>query len=622
MTSLNFDPDKIRKNLEFLQRHPEFEQRPASILEFLGPGYLNIYDRIRPGIRQSLVDIFGEESNGERIALFRWGMYTGGIGIGKTTVGSIILPYMVHWTLCLKDPQGYFNLLPGSRIAFMQMSTSAKQVIDVAFGDIFARIKHADWFVENYPYDPKYSKVIKFAKDIWIIPGDSTETSFEGYNILGGILDEADSHKQTDEKDYADVGFDTINARIDSRYGDRGFLLVIGQMKKGEGFAARKFEEFQAEPNAYTKRMSIWESLGWEKFLRPDGERDSFWYDSRRKVIVPEGVVGLVKDNQNLIEIPNVYRKGFETNPEKSLRDLAGIPPATEDPFISLVDRIYACVEKWEERYRAIGSPVSESPTRPKVADWFKCPDSLKRAIHIDLAVSGDGDALGLAMGHVQAVKDIDGELKPYIVFDMLYRVKAAPGTEILLQDIRHLLYFLKDERKFKIKSVTMDGFQSTDTMQQLRRRRFHVDYLSVDRNKNPYEDLREAIYEGRVEFPPYYTFLQAGADRKVQIAIRELEQLSDNGKKIDHPPSGSKDVADAMAGVVYTLMGDRTYSRSARPLSMTDDDMRGPSSDFQVASSGMSHPAMSRSLTTAPVPPSSADILGMGSLLNGMRRK
>ncbi len=31
----------------------------------------------------------------------------------------------------------------------------------------------------------------------------------------------------------------------------------------------------------------------------------------------------------------------------------------------------------------------------------------------------------------------------------------------------------------------------------------------------------------------------------------------------IDHPPRGSKDVADAMAGTVYTLMGDRKYRRN-----------------------------------------------------------
>lgn len=608
------DIAKIQRDLEFLKKYPHFEQRPASIREFLGEGYLNIYDRIRPGIRESLVDLFGEESNGERISLYRWAMYTGGIGIGKTTVGSIVLPYMVHWVLCLKDPQGYFNLLPGSRIAFMQMSTSAKQVIDVAFGDIFARIKHADWFVNNYPYDPKYSKEIRFAKDICIIPGDSTETSFEGYNILGGILDEADSHKQTKDKDYADVGYETINSRIDSRYQDRGFLLVIGQMKKSNGFAARKYEEFRRDKASYTKRMSIWESLGWEKFLKPDGTRDSFWYDSRRKAIIPSMIAEEIGEgSENLIEVPTVYKHNFENNPEKALRDLAGIPPATEDPFITLADRIYEAVDRWNERYDSIGSPVSDSANRPRLESWFRCRDNLKRAVHIDIAISGDGDALGLAMGHVEAVKEVDGELKPYIVFDMLYRVKAAAGTEIMLQDIRHLLYDLRDDRKFKIRTVTMDGFQSTDTMQQLNRRRFHADYLSVDRNKNPYEDLREAIYERRIEFPPYYTYLAPGSDQRVNIAIRELEQLTDTGKKIDHPPDGSKDVADAMAAVVFTLMGDRSYSRGSRPISMDS----GSPMDMQVTGAGRaSHHAMMgpwNSHASAPVPPESPlGILGI----------
>jgi hypothetical protein len=35
-----------------------------------------------------------------------------------------------------------------------------------------------------------------------------------------------------------------------------------------------------------------------------------------------------------------------------------------------------------------------------------------------------------------------------------------------------------------------MDGYQSTDTYQQLRKRRFKADELSVDKSYIPYEDL------------------------------------------------------------------------------------------------------------------------------------
>lgn len=570
------DLESVGREVKWLIENPAFERRPATIREFLRAPYLDIEKGVRPGLVAALEDIFGNEVSSERIAHYESAMVTGGIGIGKTTFASIALPYMAHWVLCLKDPQDFYDLLPGSRIAFMQMSTSGKQAKDVIFGDIKARIKNSKWFAEHFPYDDKYTNVIKFPKDIVIIPGDSGETTFEGYNILGGILDEMDSHKKTENKDYADVGYNTIHSRIASRFidssnpdreGHKGLIICIGQMKESHGFAARKYKEFLKDDRASVVRMTIWESFGWDKYCNPDGTRRSFFYDIRRKVIIPPGVAALV-ENPNIIEVPRAYLKQFENAPEKALRDLAGIPPEAEDAFISLADRVDECVERWIERH-GDESPVDDSPTRPKFAPWFRAEnDPRRRAVHLDLATSGNGDALGLAMGHVEEIVEVDGEKKPYIVFDCLVRIKAAPGTEIMLSEVRQMVYHLKEDRGFRITKVTLDGFQSTDTIQQMRKKRMGGDYLSVDKNTLPYEDLREAIYERRVEFPPYLTYMFKGATERVAIAVQELLRLQYDGKKVDHPTDGSKDVADAMAGVCYTLMGDRTYRKGVTRLS------------------------------------------------------
>jgi hypothetical protein len=568
-----FDPARAAKELEWLKKYPAFEQMPASMPEFLGSDYLNIESRVRAGVREELVTLFGEEVNGERIALYQWGMFTGAIGIGKTTMASIILPYMCHWVLCLKDPQDFYDLLPGSRIAFMMMSTSSDQALETVYGDVKARIEYSPWFQRNYMFDPKFTKQIRFSsKDIWILPGNSAETTFEGYNILGGILDEADSHKVTKDKDYAEQGWDTINSRVDSRFQDRGFLLTIGQMKKSTGFAARKYEELKADPErAHTVRMTIWESLGWDHPAYKDkvtGEIKFFWYDTKRKEVIPAGAGSLIaSENEHFIKVPVVYQKNFENNPEKALRDLAGIPPTAGDAFISLTYKITEAVERWQERYDQIGSPVNTDSVRPKFEDWFKAPDSLRRAGHLDIAYSAEGDAAGLAMGHVAEVVEVEGDLRPYIVFDFLMRVKAPRGQEILLADLRRYWYELKDHHGFKISKISMDGFQSTETKQQLRKRRFHTEYVSVDKSKLPYEDLRDAIYEDRIEFPPYYTYLDKGDLKTVEIAVKELSELEEDDKKIDHPEKGSKDVADAMAGVVFTLMGDRSYRRNVHSI-------------------------------------------------------
>lgn len=612
-----FDPAKVIEETRWLLDHSHFEQKPASIEEFLGEGYLELGSMVRPGLRQALLDIFGAEVNGQRIAKFERAMVTGGIGIGKTTFASIALPYMAHWVLCLKDPQGFFELMPGSRIAFMQMSTSAKQALEVVFGDIIARVESSPWFISHFPHDPNYEKQIRFPKDIWILPGGSSETQFEGYNILAGILDEMDSHKITDNKDYADVGFDTIESRIASRFtdfgdtgedmGHKGLIICIGQMKKSVGFAARKYKAFQEDPKAYTMRMTIWESLGWHRFTnKATGQRASFWYDIDSKKLVPAGIVGLVK-NANLIEIPNAYRTQFQTNPEKALRDLAGYPPMVGSAFISSATAIKACRDRWIERFNQ-SSPVKPDQNRLHFEDWFRANgDNRKRTVHIDFGLTQD--ALGMAMGHVDhIVEDDEGEMQPYIIFDCLMRIKAPPGQQIIYAEVRKYLYELKEERGFRIYKVTTDGFQSTDTQQALRKKKYRVDDLSMDKSKQPYEDLREAIYGDRIEFPPYMTYVKNGDLEQVEIGVQELMTLIDTGKKVDHPPEGSKDVADAMAGVTYTLMGDRTYRRGVNS-STTDasssqlDELAATGTDGMPTGIVLPFPSASGGLQAPQVP-------------------
>lgn len=568
------------KELDWLKNNADFEERPASIMEFLGPNYLNIDSGVRPGLRQVLLDIFGDKSQPYSLAKYNEAMMTGAIGIGKTTFASIVLPYMVHWVLCVKDPQKFFQLLPGSRIAFMMMSTSEDQAREVIFADVFARIKHSPWF-KKYPYDEKFKNQIRWPqKDIWILPGDSAETTFEGYNILGGVLDEMDSHRVTPKKDYALEGYNTISNRIKSRFQDRGLLILIGQMKKSVGFAASKYKDFSDAEDAYTSRMTIWESFGWDtpRYLKPDGTRDSFWFDRRRKIVVP-ALVAEDSNNDLYMEIPNVYRKSFIDDPDKALKDLAGIPPAVGAPFIGMVHKIESCTERWHARFKVDESPLAPVLSEAMFAPWFKANDRLRRAMHIDIAYSDSGDALGMAMGHVREMKEIEGELRPVIVIDFLLRMRPMPGQEIILADVRKVVYRLKDEMGFNLRKVTLDGFQSTDTIQQLNKKRFDSDYLSVDRNLLPYQDLRDAIYEERLEFPKYMTYMSHGDERKVEIAFNELTQLIDTGKKVDHPIGGSKDVADAMAGVVHTLAGDRTYRRgvsSANRPSSDEADVAG----------------------------------------------
>jgi hypothetical protein len=616
---------KMAQELQWLKRNPDFHERPASIQEFLGEDYLNIESLVRPGVRECLVSIFGDEPNVYNLANVQQAMFTGAIGIGKTTFASIALPYMCHWVLCLKDPQSYFDLLPGTRIAFMQMSTSERQARDVLFGDITARIKASLWF-KKFPPDPKFTSQIRFPKDIWIVPGDSSETTFEGYNILGGIVDEVDSHKVTEKKDYAQEGYNTIYSRITSRFQNRGLLILIGQMKKSTGFASRMYEEFITEGKeggCFAKRLTLWESFGWgyKGYLNDDGTRNSFWFDPKRKVIVPDIQLDFV-DKSNLIEIPRMFLRDFKNNPEKALRDLAGIPPLVGEAFISMVDKVEICRDKWHARFNIKNNPTKLNLAKAEFEPWFLAPDTLKRVCHIDIAYSASGDALGFAMGHVRELKEIEGELKPVIIFDCLVRMRPLPGTQIILGDVRQMVYYLKDKLGFRIKKVTLDGFQSTDTLQQMQKKKIQTEYLSVDKDILPYHDLREAIYEERVEFPKYMTYMKHGDVSTVEIAVQELLRLieKENGK-IDHPEGGSKDVSDAMAGVVTTLMGDGSFRRGVGSTGVASSAVdAGSSGGILVPGFNIGSPSSSglggSNMPGVPNMPSMPSLGNLGSML------
>lgn len=107
--------------------------------------------------------------------------------------------------------------------------------------------------------------------------------------------------------------------------------------------------------------------------------------------------------------------------------------------------------------------------------------------------------------------------------------------------------------------SYVANGFvshNSIESLQQLKLKGYQTEIISVDAHLDPYQMLKGTMYEGRVSF---YDF---------PVLINELKnlQLDWVRKKVDHPNSGSKDVADALCGLVYSLTQKYTKKGGATP--------------------------------------------------------
>jgi hypothetical protein len=144
-----------------------------------------------------------------------------------------------------------------------------------------------------------------------------------------------------------------------------------------------------------------------------------------------------------------------------------------------------------------------------------------------------------------RSVSTMEGsrEMLPILWIDALLEIAPPKGGEIKLGKVRDIIHTLR-KMGVNVRWGTFDQFQSRDSMQLLRQAGVSVGYQSIDINTMPYDFVKNALYEDRLSFPEH---------PKCQKELAGLERDTKKNK-IDHPTKGSKDVSDALAGVVYGL--------------------------------------------------------------------
>jgi len=484
---------------------------------------------------------------------------------GKSYKMSMIACYSAYILLCLRNPCETLHIEKGSKIAIANVSLNKKNAMKVVFGEIGNKINSSPWFREHYPPNPMIQSELQFDiqpddtemlneyinkgkifKNIYIIPGTSTIASVVGYNIYTAIIDEANLFRTTDNKNYVDEIESALSQRITSRFQNHG-LLVMGSSPFYENdHLETKLKEKNRDPDnnkhVYAVRRATWEAKG--NILKKEGwnGESTFCFDPSSFSILSNDELNseIEKTNQeypdHLIFVPDIemYRRDFNANPAKALRDLGAIPTSAVHPYFEKPSLVEEYANHDRENPQTITGALKK---------WFNPIDDCSHAIHVDLAVTGEGGDCGLALGHVY---DIVGN-KPHIWIDLIMVIKPPEGGRLRLQSIREIIFTLHS-MGFNLGLVTYDGFQSEDSQQIISDKGIPAKYLSVDRNKGPYTDFKELLLEQRLNYYVHNEF------------IRQAMNLEETPKKIDHPPKGKKDATDAVAGVVHTLLSHSSW--------------------------------------------------------------
>jgi len=527
---------------------------------------------------------------------------TGSFGIGKTTIGSgLVMAYLVHKVLCLKDPARFFGLAKKSKIVFGIYSLSLESAEDAGFYVLRDQIlADSPFFNEVYRRKPFGDDQIIFPKSVVIKTG-SRSLHAAGKNLFAICVDEMNLMAQGESTAHKAFKLaNSVSRRLESRFmrkgGDiPGACIFLGSTSSESSFLEQRIRSIRGKQGYYIVCGALWDFVdkdaegndryGGERFRVQVGNKD---VDSKVLDAVSKTQEGAFKVTPEfepdvdcqVVEIPVEHFGAFEVDTDGALQDLAGVSTQAVLKLFPSHERIKSCQNKEllnpfrstvQAAYLGSGLELATEFLKEKACRVMsgryipRRRADAPRYIHVDLAKNNDraGVVMVHPSSHIISIersdKDEDGlgiyDVHKTVEVDLALAVVAGPKRQSIdFANIRRLIFHLR-RCGYWIRRVTYDSYQSEDSIQRLTDAGMSAAVFSVDKEHLAYMILRNAITARRISIP------------YVGILYDELVELDFDSVslKVDHPVGGSKDLADALAGAAYQCLTDKIKPVEAR---------------------------------------------------------
>jgi len=224
---------------------------------------------------------------------------------------------------------------------------------------------------------------------------------------------------------------------------------------------------------------------------------------------------------------PNITKESleseFQKNPEAAWRDYGARPSAASETFYK---------DPWKIDLVFVGDEPNFT------SDSFVGKPGYVYYAAIDPALKGD--SFGFALVHRE---------DDMVVIDLVYRFKPDITQQIEVDAQALKEFVLSIVKRFLTYEMRTDTWQFPETIQAIRAQGVEIVQNHVLRKEHDY--LKELIYTKKIK--GYY----------YEPLITELKQLElKSGIRVDHPPDGSKDVADALANACCAASQGAQYEQ------------------------------------------------------------
>lgn len=479
-------------------------------------------------------------------------IFSGAIGLGKSTIAVIAILYQLYRMMCLKNPYAHYGLQEIDLITFAFINITIDAAKGVAWDKCQQMLQRSDWFMARGTLTKSANPIWQPPKGIELIVG-SMPRHIIGRAVFSIFCDEISFQTNSDvekQKKKAMQLVSSANARMQSRFmrGEKNpTLLLLASSKRTEQSFLETFIDNKKKNES--KSTLIIDEPQW--VIRTDKDSPNKFKVAVGNKFLSSEVLPLNISDQDLqvyrdrgfqiLDVPMGYYENFIDDIDIALTDIAGISTTSSSRYIA-GPRVAAIKTKdyknpFTKEIITVGNDKNDTTQYSDFFDLNLVDPKLKSRplyIHLDMSISGDKTGIaGVWIVGKKLPKAGQPESKD-LIYQLAFSVsvKAPKGHQVSFEKNRQFIYWLK-ENGFNIRGTSSDTFQSYDTGQALKNKGFNYDIISVDRTKDnvciPYQYLKSTIYEERLIM--YENTL-------LTEELIGLERNNNSGK-VDHSPSG-----------------------------------------------------------------------------------
>lgn len=551
--------------------YEEYNEIPVSIDEFIeNPRYLgstlNRGKAVYPKWRMHLRNIFKDPYRYSEV------VFTGSIGIGKSTVAVIIAAYCLYMLMCLKDPHKFFNIgATQGNIVFLFFNTTMTKAQKSLLGNLYGHLLKSPWFMERgHEAGDRYKTYVP-NKNITFEVG-SEEQHATSLDVYLFIFDEANDflHKNADfnQTDAMKI-LNAANQRIRSRFKNKDRTVFFGKSlilssKQSELAFLEQYVQDRKQKNP--KGIYIVDEPQWAVLpLNLSGRTFNVAYGNKnaksRIMADSENVDEAKKQGFSVLQVPVEYRKDFEDNLNRALTEMGGVSVSYIDKFFS---REYLAAATDNSRLNPFSTDILIVGLRNKDVEYKDYFDVKKIPVeytqeeiymHIDTSKSKDRTGISAVSQSSTNPEEIHHLFTVYI--------QAPKNDQICFAKHENFIFYLYDTLNWNIKNVSSDGYNSDQIKQNMILHGIGADYVTADGPKNKvYPTLQRVLYDNKLKMI------------HIPLLEQELAELDINNEKLsfDHPVTGSKDGSDSFGCAVQNLINHRDTREEIQNEHLEDD--------------------------------------------------